>query len=72
MQPKKMTDDEIESTVAKAIQDAVDFVESEISEDRVKAQRYFDGETDLGYEDGRSSVVATKVRDIMCQRVQRT
>ena len=65
MQPKKMTDDEIESTVAKAIQDAVDFVESEISEDRVKAQRYFDGETDLGYEDGRSSVVATKVRDII-------
>lgn len=65
MQPKKMTDDEIESTVAKAIQDAVNFVESEISEDRVKAQRYFDGETDLGYEDGRSSVVATKVRDII-------
>jgi hypothetical protein len=65
MQPKKMTNDEIESTVAKAIQDAVDFVESEISEDRVKAQRYFDGETDLGYEDGRSSVVATKVRDII-------
>ena len=65
MQPRKMTNDEIESTVAKAIQDAVDFVESEISEDRVKAQRYFDGETDLGYEDGRSSVVATKVRDII-------
>ena len=54
---------EIEGIVQGAIQDAVDFVESEISEDRIKAQRYFDGEVDLGYEDGRSKVVATKVRD---------
>ena len=54
---------EIEGIVQDAIQDAVDFVESEISEDRIKAQRYFDGEVDLGYEDGRSKVVATKVRD---------
>lgn len=63
MKPKQLTDDEIESIVATAITDAVDFVESEIAPDRVKAQRYFDGETDLGYEDGRSKVVATKVRD---------
>ena len=41
----------------------MDFVEGEISEDRIKAQRYYDGEVDLGYEDGRSKVVATKVRD---------
>lgn len=63
MKPKQLTDDEIESIVASAITDAVDFVESEIAPERVKAQRYFDGETDLGYEDGRSKVVATKVRD---------
>ena len=63
MKPKQLTDDEIETIVATAITDAVDFVESEIAPDRVKAQRYFDGETDLGYEDGRSKVVATKVRD---------
>ncbi len=54
---------EIEGIVQSAISDAVDFIESEISDDRIKAQRYYDGESDLGYEDGRSRVVATKVRD---------
>lgn len=63
MKPKQLTDDEIESIVSTAITDAVDFVENEIAPDRVKAQKYFDGETDLGYEEGRSKVVATKVRD---------
>jgi len=55
--------DDIQNIVSQAIDDAVDFVESEISEDRIKAQRYYDGETDLGHEDGRSKVVDTKVRD---------
>ncbi len=55
--------DDIQNIVSEAIDDAVDFVESEISEDRIKAQRYYDGEVDLGYEDGRSKVVDTKVRD---------
>ena len=55
--------DDIQNIVSQAIDDAVDFVESEISEDRIKAQRYYDGEVDLGYEDGRSRVVDTKVRD---------
>jgi len=59
--PKSRT--EVEGIVQDAISDAVDFVESEISDDRIKAQRYYDGEVDLGYEDGRSKVVATKVRD---------
>ena len=63
MKPKQLTDDEIENIVADAITDAVDFVESEIAPARVKAQRYFDGETNLGHEEGRSQVVATKVRD---------
>ena len=43
---------------------AVDFVESEIT-NRIKAQRYFDGEVDIGYEDGRSKCVSTKVRDVV-------
>ena len=54
---------EIESIVQDAISEAVDFVEGEISEERIKAQRYYDGEVDLGVEEGRSKVVATKVRD---------
>lgn len=60
---KPMTDLEIEGIVRDAVSDAVDFCESEIAEDRIKAQRYFDGEVDIGEEDGRSRVVATKVRD---------
>jgi len=58
-----MDSTEIENIVADAIDEAVDFVESEIAEDRIKAQRYFDGEVDIGHEEGRSKVVSTKVRD---------
>jgi hypothetical protein len=61
LKPKSRT--EVEGIVQDAISSAVDFVESEISQDRIKAQRYYDGEVDLGHEDGRSKVVATKVRD---------
>ena len=43
MQPKRMTEDEIQSTVYNAITEAVDFVETEISPDRIEAQLYFDG-----------------------------
>ncbi len=63
MKLKPLTDDEIESIAASAIEDAVDFIEAEIAPDRIKAQDYFDGKTELGYEEGRSRVVATKVRD---------
>jgi len=63
MQPQAKSKREIEGIVQDAMAQAVDFVESEISQDRIKAQRYFDGETDIGFEDGRSRVVATKVRD---------
>ena len=50
---------QIESIVSKAIEEAVDFIEAEISPQRIKAQRYFDGEVDIGHEDGRSKCVAT-------------
>ena len=63
IQPK--TEQEISAIVQDAMQNAVDFVESEISDARLKAQRYYDGEVDIGYEDGRSKVVATKVRDVV-------
>jgi len=61
--PEPMDKQDIENIVADAIDNAVDFVESEIAPDRIKAQRYFDGESDIGYEEGRSKVVSTKVRD---------
>ena len=60
---KPKSEREIESIVQDAMNDAVDFIEGEISDARIKAQRYYDGEVDIGHEDGRSKVVATKVRD---------
>ena len=63
MELKEKSQDEIESIVQSALREAVDFIENEISEQRIKCQRYYDGETDIGFEDGRSRVTATKVRD---------
>jgi len=60
---KKMSDDEVQSIVKDALDSAISFVESEIAEDRIKSQRYFEGEVDIGQEDGRSKIVSTKVRD---------
>ena len=63
MQPRRLTDTEIQSTVTNAVREAVDFVETEIAPDRIEAQKYFNGNTKIEHEEGRSSVVATKVRD---------
>lgn len=60
---KKKTDDELERIVRHAVEESVDYVESDIREDRIKAQKYFDGHTSIGTEEGRSKVVATKCRD---------
>jgi len=60
---KKMDDDEVQSIAKDALDSAISFVESEIAEDRIKSQRYFEGEVDIGEEDGRSKIVSTKVRD---------
>ena len=58
-----MSEIDIESIAQDAVDQAIDFVESEIAEDRIKAQRYYDGQVDIGEEDGRSKAVSTKVRD---------
>tara|TARA_R110002167_G_scaffold53009_1_gene152437 strand:- start:6269 stop:8356 length:2088 start_codon:yes stop_codon:yes gene_type:complete len=60
---KPLEKDDIENIAREAIMDAIDFVESEVAEDRIKAQRYYNGAVDIGQEEGRSAVVATKVRD---------
>jgi hypothetical protein len=65
MKPKKLTRDQIQSTIKTAISEAVEFIEAEIAPDRIKAQKYFDGKVDLEAEDGRSKVVATKCRDTL-------
>lgn len=65
MQIEPLDKIQIEGIVAQAIEDAQDFIESEIQPQRLKAQRYYDQECDLGHEDGRSSVVATKCREVV-------
>ena len=62
-----MDEGEIEGIARDAVSDAIDFVESEIAEDRIQAQRYYEGEVDLEAEEGRSRVVSTKVRDTIRQ-----
>jgi len=58
-----MTEQQVEDIAKDAVQQAVNFVESEIASERIKSQRYFEGEVDIGDEDGRSKIVSTKVRD---------
>lgn len=64
---KPLDDDDIEAIARDAVQDAISFVEAEIAHDRLKAQKYYNGEVDIGEEEGRSKVVATKVRDTIRQ-----
>lgn len=63
MTPKQLSEDEIQNAVTSAVREAVDFVETEVAPDRIKAQKYFDGKSVVDFEEGRSRVVATKVRD---------
>lgn len=65
--PERLDEEQIKNIVSTAVGDAIDFVESEIVSNRLKAQRYFDGETDIGEEEGRSKIVSTKVRDTVRQ-----
>ncbi|MBL4757394.1 MAG: hypothetical protein JKY32_07100 [Rhizobiales bacterium] len=60
---KRKSDEDIQSIVSSAIDNALMFIESEIDPDRNRAQEYFNGEVRLTHEPGRSKVVATKCRD---------
>jgi hypothetical protein len=50
-------------SIRQDIDDAVDFMDSEFSDEFEKGDRYFNGEVDIPVEEGRSSVVSTQVRD---------
>ena len=65
--PKPLSDTDIRNVVRTAIEEAVDYVESEISPDREKAMRYYEGKCDIGHERGRSRIVSTKIRDTIRQ-----
>jgi len=61
----QMKEDEIQGAVKNAIEAAIDYVDSDIRDQRERAQKYFDGAVDLSHEQGRSKVVSTKVRDVV-------
>jgi len=67
MKLEPMDDSQIEAIAREAVTDALSFIESEVADDRIKAQKYYNGEVDIGEEEGRSKVVATKVRDTIRQ-----
>jgi hypothetical protein len=60
---KPMDEEELEQIVGDAVDEAINFISDEISDRRIKSQRYFNGEVDIGEEEGRSRIVATKCRD---------
>ena len=61
----QMTEIDIQSAIKAAIDSAESYMDSEIQPEREKAQKYFDGKVNLEHEEGRSSVVSTKVRDVI-------
>lgn len=60
---KPKTDEDLQRMISVAVTDAIEFINRDIAPVRIKAQEYFDGKVDIGEEEGRSKVVATKVRD---------
>jgi hypothetical protein len=65
VEAKPLSERDIQSIAQSAVENCVDFVESEVAPSRIKAQRYYEGEVDIGEEEGRSTIVATKVRDVI-------
>lgn len=61
--PQPLTLEELENVARVAIDNAVDFRDSEIQTDRELADEYYQGKTRLPLENGRSQVIVTKVRD---------
>lgn len=65
LKPKSRED--LQQIVASAVKDAVDFIDTDVAPQRLKAQEYYEGKVDQAAEEGRSQVVATKVRDTIRQ-----
>lgn len=61
--PNKMSEMNFQGVVTSEIQDAIDYIDNNISVDRNQASEYYLGEPFGDEEDGRSSVVSMDVRD---------
>jgi hypothetical protein len=64
---KPMGVEDLRKAINFEVEQALSFSESELSQDRIDAQRYYNGGTRLKSIKGRSSVVVTKVRDTVRQ-----
>ena len=62
-EPKELSEDELQSIVSSAVKACVDFIDSDIAPSRIVAEKYMQGGSDLGAEEGRSDIVTSKVRD---------
>lgn len=60
-----MSEEEITSALKAAIDDAEDYVDDELSQDRLLAMEYYRGDGFGNEEEGRSQVVMTEVRDVV-------
>ena len=61
--PNVMSDNELQGIVGKEIDDAIDYIDNNISPIRAQATEYYRGEPFGDEEDGRSQVVSMDVRD---------
>jgi len=61
--PKKMDDIELSSALSSEISDALNYFDSEYSQDRLRAMDFYMGEPFGNEVDGRSQVVATEMAD---------
>lgn len=64
---KAKSREDLQRIVSSAVKDAVDFIDTDVAPSRLLAQKYYDGEVEQEAEEGRSKVVATKVRDTIRQ-----
>ena len=62
-EPKAMSPEDLEQVARVALEDAVDFRDSELESIRELVDKYYQGETRLPIPKGRSKVIVTKVRD---------
>jgi hypothetical protein len=61
--PNEMSDDEFEGIISSEVDDAIDYIDNNISQDRNTASQYYRGEPFGDEEEGRSAVVSMDVRD---------
>lgn len=61
--PNEMSDDEFNGIITSEVQDAIDYIDNTVSNERNLASQYYRGEPFGDEEEGRSSVVSMDVRD---------